>query len=335
MKNLKLILLTLLSVVSFNLFSQVGLITQNTTSPVLCDGSAQIDSVSATQIVLTSIYWAGNGAVIQQGGLYFGNLCPGTYTVTFTTTGGLPVTYTFNILSGTPCNLTAQLQLTQSQDSTSCDGSAICQVVGGTAPYTFSWSNGICTIGICNNLCPGPICCYVSDANGCTTTICDTITTTTQNTGDTLIINSGGCNTPVGSVVSQIEDCLFDFNSVDTAYLSQIIPGINPLDSLTLLWVFVDTNGIMTTYASYISPLNAQGCYNFTLILYCSQKSLDIKTIIVNDDHFYQLSGINELIIDKKLIKVTDMLGRAVSGEQSGLLIYYYSDGSIKKFYKN
>ena len=95
MKNLKLLLLTLLSVISFNLFSQVQVYTSNTSGPNICDGTAVLD----TNLNLSSIYWQGMGMIINQGSYYVSNLCPGTYSVSFLT-NGTPVTLTFVITAG-------------------------------------------------------------------------------------------------------------------------------------------------------------------------------------------------------------------------------------------
>jgi hypothetical protein len=174
--------------------------------------------------------------------------------------------------------------------------------------------------------------------NGCTTTACDSISFQGQSSGggDTLIISgTAGCNNPAGNIVMQIEDCNFDFNAVDTAYLSTVILGSNPLDSSLVLWAFVDTNGVSTTITSVSPGFNANGCYDFTLILFCSQKSMNIKYIFVNGQYTYQSSGIEALSsAPKKLVKIVDLSGREVTNDNSnGILIYYYSDGSHQKVF--
>jgi hypothetical protein len=174
--------------------------------------------------------------------------------------------------------------------------------------------------------------------NGCTTTACDSISMQGQSSGggDTLIISgAAGCNNPVGNIVMQIEDCNFDFNAVDTAYLSTVILGSNPADSSIVLWVFIDTNGVSTTIYSVSPGFNAIGCYDYTLILFCSQKSMNIKYIFVNGQYTYQSSDIETLsATPKKLVKIVDLSGREVTNDNSnGILIYYYSDGSHQKVF--
>lgn len=324
MKNLKFLLLAVISFISFNLFSQI--ITQNTSSTGLCDGSAYIDSVLIPFITPTSISWSSNGSVIQQGGTAIFNLCPGNYSIDYTGIFGNPVTSYFTIGVGT-CMLTATINVTNCTGPQSCDGTATAVPNGGTAPYTFSWQNGS-TGSICQNLCPGQTGCYIVDANGCSITAYEIISIDSP---DTLIITGGNCNSPVDTIVNQVEDCLFNFNSVDTAYLSSVILPTNPLDSMVINWVFTDTTGLTTTIQSFTSLVNVSGCYNFTLILFCSQKSLNVKTIIVNDSYDLSLSGLNELNLERRIVGIFDMMGRNSNLIENTLLIVQYSDGSTER----
>lgn len=61
-------------------------------------------------------------------------------------------------------------QITFTKEDASCgasDGSATVSVSGGTAPYTYLWSNGGTGTSI-NNLAVGPYTCIITDASGCT-----------------------------------------------------------------------------------------------------------------------------------------------------------------------
>lgn len=48
-------------------------------------------------------------------------------------------------------------------------------------------------------------------------------------------------------------------------------------------------------------------------------------------DYCYTTSGLDELVLEKKLLKVTDLMGRECLPEPNKLLIYHYSDGSTCK----
>ena len=328
---------------SSGLNAQVGINTTNTTSPNTCDGTACLDSNAIANINSTSIYWSSGGAIIQQGGYCVYDLCAGTYTVTYSL-NGTNTTSTFIIGSGSgdPCaGFIAVMSTQAAQDASSCDGTATVTATGGTAPYDFSWSNGATTSTV-SNLCAGTeICCVVADANGCLYTACDSISASnggnSSGGGDTLIINSSGngCNTTIGSVIISIEDCTLDYNAIDTAFLSNVVNGgANVPDSSMLLWVFVDTNGVSTTITTFAPPFSANGCYDLTLVIFCSGKSSDIKTIVVNAIYEHQSAGIEMLQSNKKLLKVVDMTGREVDSENAhGILIYFYNDGSSKKVF--
>ena len=336
MKNLKLLFLTLFSVLSLSVFSQTQIYTTQTSGPNVCDGTAMLDT---SNINLSSIYWQGMGMIINQGSYMIGNLCPGTYIVAFSINGAPSTSITFVITAGTfnPClNFGGFTTPTNSVDSTTCDGIITAFATGGQAPYTYLWSNASTTQTI-GNLCPGSYCCYVTDINGCNTTLCDTVGIQSLNYGDTLIVNGNTCQFPQGNVISTLEYCSFDYNAVDSAYLSFVQMPTNPLDSnMALNWEFVDTLGQITSITSVAPVVNTSGCYEFTLILYCLQKTLNIKTIIVNDADAIFLVGIEELSMNnRKLIKVIDLMGRTTELTPNRLLIKCYNDGTTEKVYIN
>jgi hypothetical protein len=335
MKNLKLLLLTLFSVLSFNLFSQTQVYVTQTSGPNICDGTAVLDT---SNVIPTSIFWQGMGMIINQGSYMVTNLCPGTYSVTFNS-NGTPVTLTFTITAGTfnPClNFGGFLTPTNSNDSLSCNGIVTASITNGTGPYTYQWSNGATTPTI-NNLCPDQYCCYVADANGCTATLCDTVGVQSPNYGDTLYLTTAGsCINPMGTFTNTIEDCSIDYNSIDSVYVSNIILPQNPLDSTVVVWTLVDTNGSIQGYTTLYTGVMSTGCYNFQLILYCLQKSMNYKTIIINHTEYLEFVGIKELTgNNKQLISVTDLLGRDTKIQPNKLLIYTYSDGSKEIKYIN
>lgn len=328
MKNLKLLLLTLLSVISFNLFSQVQVYTTQTSGPNICDGTAVLDS---TTVTTSNILWQGMGMVVGQGSYYVSNLCPGTYTVTYVT-NNTPITLTFVITAGTfnPClNFGGYITTI---DSTINDGSMTANVINGTAPYTYQWSNGNMLQSI-YNLPLGSYCCYVTDANGCNVQLCDSITY--QSTGDTLVINSvGTCNNPLTTFTTTIEDCTINYNTVDSVYMT--INGLinSGLDSILCVWYVIDTTGTYQTHMVYYPMIDSTGCYNFQLTLYCYQKTMNYKTLIVNQSEYLGFAGISELSMNqRKLIKVIDMMGRPTDLTSNRMLIKCYNDGTTEKVY--
>jgi len=101
-------------------------------------------------------------------------LSSGTYTVTVTDINGCTNTQSVTI------NLV--LPLTTGLNNTTCDGvndgSATASPLGGTAPYTYSWSNGETTQTIAG-LNAGSYSVTVTDANGCSNTTAINVTDST------------------------------------------------------------------------------------------------------------------------------------------------------------
>lgn len=165
---MKKLLLFLAVIIGFTAFSQVN--TNNTSGPNVCDGSAYLTDSTATVIS-----WNGSNGTIQNGGTYLGNLCAGTYSVVVSNGQGATVSYTFTIAAGTsnPCaNFYATANVTVTSAPAACDGSATILPNGGSAPYTFNWSNqGMLTSNTATNLCAGQYSVSVTDANGCATNV--------------------------------------------------------------------------------------------------------------------------------------------------------------------
>lgn len=282
MKKL-LLLFTLIVGTHAALFAQVPVYVTNTSSPAACDGYAYLDS----SVVLTNISWMGNGAVIQTGGTYIWNLCAGTYIVSYNTSNGTSMTSTFTIGSGSgnPCS-TLQLgaTVTYASSATSCDGTALLNAYGGTAPYTYTWNNAMGG-GFMNNLCVGSYYVCVADQNGCVT--CDSVIVLDSSSVDSVLIfsNNPFPNGTVSGVLatSSVEDCTLDYQNVGSASVTATTPL--SVDSVLVTWTLYDTTGIVVaTYnVVYFVPAPNVGIFNLSLIVYCSQKSTNYNTIQVND----------------------------------------------------
>ena len=181
------------------------------------------------------------------------------------------------------------------------------------------------------NLPTGTYCCYVTDVNGCNVQLCDSITY--QSTGDTLVINATGtCNSPIGNFTTTIEDCNINFNTIDSAYMT-ISSLINSgLDSILCVWYVIDTTGTYQKYMVNYPMIDSTGCYNFQLVLYCYNKSMNYKTMVINQNEYLGFVGINELSMNqRKLIKVIDLMGRTTELTTNRLLIMCYNDGTTEK----
>jgi hypothetical protein len=82
--------------------------------------------------------------------------------------------------------------------------------------------------------------------------------------------------------------------------------------------------------------IDSTGCYNFQLVVYCYNKTMNYKTIVLNQNEYVGFVGIDELSGNsKQLIRVSDLMGREVKIQPNKMLIYTYSDGSKEIKYIN
>lgn len=92
------------------------------------------------------------------------NLGAGTYTINITDTDGCPGTGTFSLTdNGAP---TVVVNTVDASCFGTADGTAIVSASGGTAPYTYSWSNGL-SGAIVNTLSAGTYSLTVEGSSGC------------------------------------------------------------------------------------------------------------------------------------------------------------------------
>lgn len=100
-------------------------------------------------------------------------LAAGTYTVDVIDDAGCSATENITISTTSPPMVT----VTQTNNTCfgSCNASALANVSGGTAPYSYLWSNNQTTSSI-SNLCSGPYSVQITDSDGCSDTFSFTIT---------------------------------------------------------------------------------------------------------------------------------------------------------------
>lgn len=140
----------------------------NTTCNNTCDGAAAVSVASGGTAPFTFNWSTGTT------GNFDTLLCAGTYTVTVTDANGCTGLDSVSIINP---NLLVVSSVVNNNASCfgQCDGSATIVANGGTAPYTFNWSNGNST-DTDNALCAGTYGVTVTDANGCFDTLSVTIT---------------------------------------------------------------------------------------------------------------------------------------------------------------
>lgn len=217
-----------------------------------CGGDAD-GSATATASGGTAPYvfaWS-NG----QTGATITGLSGGTYTVTITDANGCTASNSVTITEPTT------LVVNVTQNSGTCSnvnqGILVANVVGGTAPFTYSWSNGA-TTATASNLAPGTYSVTVTDANGCTESAFAAVTTfpapscsvtidqesTLGDNGALTVVVNGG-TAPFTYSWS---------NGANTASITDLAPG-------TYTVTVTDDNGCQTTCSATLDPLSGLGNY--------------------------------------------------------------------------
>ncbi len=126
-----------------------------------CNGTATVVPTGGTPPY--SYLWAPGGQTTAS----INGLCIGNYTVTVTDANGCSSVQVITISE--PLPLAANAFGTNPTCNLGCDGTAIANPTGGTAPYTYQWNPGGQTTASINGLCSGTYTVNITDANGCTT----------------------------------------------------------------------------------------------------------------------------------------------------------------------
>jgi hypothetical protein len=130
------------------------------------NGSATVSGSGGT--LPYSYSWTGGQTTVTAGGL-----SAGTYTVTITDAAGCTATVSATITQPTVVSASAIVTNTLCYGNNT--GAINLTPAGGTAPYTFLWSNTATSEDI-SGMAAGTYTVTITDANGCTTTLSQTIT---------------------------------------------------------------------------------------------------------------------------------------------------------------
>lgn len=191
-----------------------------------CDGIAELTVTSGTAPF--TFNWSPGGQSTDS----IGGLCPGTYFATVTDAGGCITVQQVTISTSNPITATAS-----STNATcgQCNGTASVTPSGGTAPFSYVWSNGATTQSV-TGLCAGVYQVLITDANGCSIT---------QNVS---VSNTGG---PTNAAITTTPVNCFGGNN-GSATVVNVFGGVAPY---TYLWV---PGGQTTTTVTGL----AAGSYN-------------------------------------------------------------------------
>ena len=114
----------------------------------------------------------------------------------------------------------------------------------------------------------------------------------------------------------------------------------NPNDNIQTLWlVYAIYNGspIIDTFDYSFAPytFTESGCYRFDLVFMCTDLSQTSGTMALSSTYYISTVGIEELTLDRKVIKITNIIGEECLPESNKILIYHYNDGTTEKVYIN
>ena len=202
----------------------------------------------------------------------------------------------------------------------------------GTSPYTYLWGNGQSNSPNLTIITPGTYCVTVTDANGCVDSACFTVDI------EDIVIYS----TPSPSIICLGDTIALEFWNTPLTNIVWMPTGDtihmihdNPNISTTYIVEGIDVNGcdrrgeILVTVDSCTAIPPSWDCVGNACVdpgtgagMYVSQASCD-NVCIVN--------GVEEQTTNKKLLKITDLLGRETKGFKNDVLFYIYDDGTVEK----
>ena len=229
-----------------------------------------------------------------------GGIAPVTMIWTDGSTAGLirnnlgPGTYIATISDGTPCHITRTFILVEPQplvltattvNAFVCDnansGSINLTVGGGTAPYTYSWTNGASTEDLIN-ITSGTFSVTVTDARGCIKTAQFTIT---RPSPIVIVMN-----------VETVADC--STGSVKQIFTAQVSGGVAPFVNAWSSGTISGTNNQTMTTSQ-----NTTVVFSTTDSLGCTASyTFDVDVPIINDADFsttsigYETYGLYSII---------------------------------------
>ena len=210
-----------------------------------CDGSATANPTGGTPPY--SYSWNDSQ---NQDTQTASDLCPGTYEVTVTDANGCEETVTITVNPLLCTGFTVAINTERLSCFEAGDGSATAIVTGGTAPFTYSWSNNG-TTDVITGLDAGQYTVTVVDAVGCTQTVSGNVTQPALLEAATAVDNVSCHGTANGvvelTVTGGTNPYTFDWdNSATTEDLNNVGPG-----SYNVL--VTDENGCTTTASAVVT----------------------------------------------------------------------------------
>ncbi len=227
-------------------------------SPLVCEGANTGMATAIPQGGAAPFTYLWSTGATSQG---ISNLASGTYSVTVTDANGCTAT-AIRIIQSAPTPSVA-ITATPLVCGTGNTGSATAVASGGTAPYSYLWSNGA-TSPVISGLATGTYTVTVTDANGCTASASTSITVF-----DDLTV----------TIVHTDVLCFGDSTGSATATATG---GTAPY---TFTWSTGSVGSVVTNLAAgvyTVSARDANGCMATASVTIMQPPSLDVSTTRVN-----------------------------------------------------
>lgn len=194
-------------------------------------------------------------------------LTPGNYSVVVTNSNGCTATATVTVVQPVP--LTLSTMQTDASCFNSSNGAATANANGGSAPYTYLWSNGASTQSV-NNLSAGNYFVTVTDAAGCTTVINVQINQPAQLQSNISMFQNATCfgsndGSASVNVVGGVQPYQYSWNTNPP----QIYQTASNLSSGNYLATITDANGCTITQNVFINQPQPVTAVNHTISVSC------------------------------------------------------------------
>ena len=218
------------------------------------DGTGAIDAVITGGSAPLSYSWS-NGATTED----ITGLSAGVYVLTVTDANGCTQIQTY--LVDNQANAIAYTSSITNEICSNNSGSIDLIVTGGTAPYTYLWSNGATTASI-NGLSAGTYSCTITDGSGCSVvTSSFTVGNTASGMSGSTIVTDAACG-PNGSIDLTITGGTAPINVVwSNAANTEDISG---LGAGVYIYTATDANGCVVNGTAIVTETNANLIYTFT-----------------------------------------------------------------------
>ncbi len=218
----------------------------------LCNGNCNgvITAIPSGGTLPYTYAW-NNGATTQT----ISGLCAGNYSVIVTDANGCTATHFDTLVDPPVLNITGGI-ITPASCNTIPDGAIDITVVGGTQPYSFSWTPSNQTTEDLSNAFIGNYTVTVTDANGCTDTAQFTITSTV-----TVIANALGADTTCPGTCTMLD-------------------GSTSINAVTFQWIDVQSNNVISTSDSVLVCPTTSGA-NFFALIATNGACSDTDTVVI------------------------------------------------------